>query len=71
MKVTAPDLVERRSPFKNKARDDYLRENALIDPAVLADNLGLTEHFVKQQLRRLGLRKCKHSPRKADKCATF
>lgn len=58
-----------KNHLDNKCRDDYLRENVGIDPAILADHFGLTERFIIQRLRKLGLRKCTHSPRKADLCA--
>jgi hypothetical protein len=38
------------------ARDKYLRENATVDPALLAGDLGITERSVISYMRKLGLR---------------
>ena len=64
MSVYAPDLVECKSPYKNKRRDDYLRANHFVDPAILADDLHLSEWFVKMRLRQLKLSACTCSLRK-------
>jgi hypothetical protein len=40
------------------ARDAFLRENVGIDPAILADALGLRVISVYRYQRRLGLRTC-------------
>ncbi len=62
--VHAPDLFEPRSPFRK--RDGFFRANAGVDPAILAAELGVTERFVRTRQRKLGLRQCTFSPRKAD-----
>lgn len=58
MKVFAPDLVERKSPYKNKRRDQYLRDFREVDPHILAGELGTSVWFVKLRQRQLGIRKC-------------
>lgn len=71
MKILTPDLYRKRSHLDNKKRDAYLREQAGIDPALLAHELGVSERFIIQRQRRLGVRKCTHSPRKADRDALY
>jgi len=48
----------KRPPMYTKERDAYLRENVGIDPAVLAEALGLHVRSIYRYQRRLGLRKC-------------
>jgi len=57
-KVRAPDLFPQRQRHPNPQRDAYLRAHPLIDPAILADALGITERTVRHRQRKLGLRLC-------------
>lgn len=65
--VRAPELFERKPPISQTKHDAYLIANAGIDPAILAADLAITETFVRTRQRKLGLRKCTWSPRKADR----
>jgi hypothetical protein len=56
--VYAPDLWEPKPRYRTKGRDEHLRENCNVDPAMLAEDLGVTEGFVRMYQRKLGLRKC-------------
>lgn len=67
--VHAPELYEpvwrnRQGRHRTPARDRFFRENWGVDPAMLADELGLSERFVRMYQRKMGLRKCTSSPRK-------
>lgn len=54
--VRAPELFEPKTrPSKH---DAFLRAHIGIDPAILASDLGVSERFVRQRQRKLGLRKC-------------
>ena len=65
MTVTAPDLyTPRRHKRYTPMRDKFLRENANVDTAMLADSLGLTERFIISYQRKLGIRKLTGTPRK-------
>ena len=61
-KVHAPQLFdyEKKSRHKNPERDQFLRENNMIDSAILAAELGKSEAFVHMLQRRAGLRKLAH-----------
>lgn len=61
-KVHAPELYdyEKKSRYKNEKRDQFLRENHLVDSAILADALNRTEEFVRMLQRRAGLRQFSH-----------
>ncbi len=48
----------KRPPMYTPDRDAFLRENHGIDPAILADELGLSTRFVYCYQRKLGLRLC-------------
>lgn len=50
----------KRDIYKNKIRDEYLKQNHFIDVAILADELGLSIQFIQMRMRRLGLRKCRN-----------
>jgi len=67
MSVRAPDLFERRAPIQQTKHDAALRAAIGVDPAILAADLGVSERFVLRRQRKLGLRSCRHAPRKADK----
>jgi len=58
--VRAPELYTPvwKCHGRTPERDAYLRENYLVDPAILAADLGLTERFVIVYLRKIGLRTC-------------
>lgn len=61
IRVHAPDLFPlktRRKTGFTPERDAYLRAHPNVDPAILADALGLTEGFVVMYQRKLGIRKC-------------
>ena len=56
--VYAPDLYpKRRRKMCTPERDKYLRDNATVDPALLANDLGITERAVISYQRRLGVRR--------------
>jgi len=54
--IHAPDFYEPRKKWRTKKRDEFLRENVGIDPAILADGLGVSERFVISYQRKLGVR---------------
>jgi len=56
--VRAPELYTPvwKCHGRTPERDAYLRENHLIDPAILAADLGLTARFVVVYMRKIGLR---------------
>lgn len=57
--IFALDLFPlKRRPGFTRERDEFLRENHGVDPAILADSLGVIERFVIGYQRKLGLRKC-------------
>jgi len=64
--VFAPELFEPKRQYRNKKRDDFLRANVGVDPALLADTLGLKEATIRMIQRKLGIRTCLNSPRKGD-----
>jgi len=64
VRIYAPELYPpRRQAGRTKERDAYLRANAGVCPAILAESLGLTEAFIIRYLIKLGLRKCVPSGR--------
>ncbi len=67
MTVHAPDLVIPKLAPHIKRLESYLRENVGVDPAIIADELGLQEFTVRTMQRKLGLRNCTYAPRKADR----
>lgn len=70
MVVISNGLLPRKRNKRLKEKDDYIRQNRGIEPAMLADDLGVTERFVVQRQRKLGLRLCCNTPRKGtSKCA--
>ena len=54
--IHCPDFYEPKKKWRTKERDEFIRENIGIDPAILADGLGLSERFVISYQRKLGLR---------------
>jgi hypothetical protein len=57
MTVIAPDLYPRKRPDRyTPERDAFLREHPGVDPKILADHLGVSERFVIQYQRKLGIR---------------
>lgn len=57
MNIVAPGLYpEKRPRMYTRERDVFLRESKGVDPAILADALGLTERFVISYQRKLGIR---------------
>jgi hypothetical protein len=63
MTVQAPELWEPKRQYRNKKWDTHLRENQQAGPAFFADGLGVSEKFVRMYQRKLGVRKCQHTPR--------
>ena len=63
-KVHAPELFEPKVPRRYRVHEAYLRANHGVDPAFLADELGITEVSVRTAQRKLGLRGCRN-PRDA------
>lgn len=58
-RMTETVLYPRKRPaMYTLARDSFLRENHGIDPAILADALGLCVLSIHRYQRRLGLRIC-------------
>jgi hypothetical protein len=55
--IHCPDFYEPKRKWRTKKRDEFIRENIGIDPAILADGLGLSERFVITYQRKLGIRK--------------
>jgi hypothetical protein len=65
--VYAPDLYKkRRASRHSKQREEYLRANPGIDPAILAYDMGVTERFVVEFQRKLGLRKLSGTSRRGE-----
>ena len=56
------ELPPVRQKWRTKARDEYLKENRGIDPAILADALAVSESFVKRYQRKLGIRPLTGNP---------
>jgi hypothetical protein len=54
--IHCPDFNEPKKKWRTKKRDEFIGENVGIDPAILADGLGLSERFVISYQRKLGLR---------------
>ena len=54
--IHCPDFYEPKKKWRTKKRDEFIRENVGIDPAILANGLGLSERFVISYQRKLGLR---------------
>ena len=54
MSVWAPELWPRRSPYdRQRVHDDAIRAARGVDPAIIADQLGVTETFVRRRQRKL------------------
>jgi hypothetical protein len=66
-RVHAPELFARRPLIQQTKHDAALRAAIGVDPAILAADLGVSERFVLRRQRKLGLRPCRHAPRKADR----
>ena len=57
--MSETELYPRKRPkMYTLERDVFFRENVGIDPAILADQLGLSTRFVYVYQRKLGLRRC-------------
>ena len=57
MKIRCPDLYPRKKHQMYTDRvANYLRQNIGIDPAILAQDLGLSLRFIISYQRKLGLR---------------
>lgn len=57
--MTETVLYPRKRPrMYTAARDEYLRANPTIDPAILADALGLSVRMIYVYQRKLGVRLC-------------
>ncbi len=57
--MTDTTLWPRKRPrMYTPARDAFLRENPTVDPAILADAMGLHIRYVYIYQRRLGIRLC-------------
>jgi hypothetical protein len=54
--IHCPDFYEPKKKWRTKKRDEFIRENVGIDPAILANGLGLSERFVISYQRKLGVR---------------
>ncbi len=68
MNVIAPDLyIRKRHSRYTPERDAFLRDNANVDPAMLADSMGVTERWIINYQRKLGIRKLTSTPRKNGK----
>jgi hypothetical protein len=53
-------------PYLTYARAEYLKANVGKDPALLPEDLGASEMYVRRIQRKLGLRKRLNTPRKGD-----
>jgi hypothetical protein len=62
--IHAPELYEPKRIWRTKSRDEFFRKNYGIDPAILADELGLTERFVISYQRKIGVRPFTGNPTK-------
>jgi len=69
--VRAPEFWEPRPAYRTKQRDAYFRQTRGIDPAILADELGLNEAFVRMYQRKLGIRACMQKPRRGTAMIRF
>jgi hypothetical protein len=58
VQVHAPELYEPRQAYITPARKQYLLANRGVDPAMLAEDLGISEARVRLIQRKLRLRKC-------------
>ncbi len=57
--MTETVLYPRKRPrMYTAARDAFLRENPTVDPAILADALGLSTRYIYIYQRKLGIRLC-------------
>jgi len=56
-KIVAPELYSRKKPaMYTPERDKFLRDHAGVDPMLLAEEMGVTERFVRQYQRKIGIR---------------
>lgn len=58
VRIFAPELFTRKKRYESPERERHLRENAGVDPVLLAADLGLHVEVVKAYQRKLGLRLC-------------
>ena len=65
MIVRCYELFTPRWTRRYRRVDAYLLAHVGVDPAILAADLG--EAHVQTRQRKLGLRKCKHTPRMGDR----
>lgn len=67
--VHAPELYVRKLPAQRTRHDSHIRMASAIRvcPAIIASVLGVSEGYVLQRQRKLGLRKCTYAPRKKEK----
>ena len=56
LEIRAPDLFPKKRNQRQEAHDPYIRVNKGICPAIIAAALNITEHFVIQRQRKLGIR---------------
>jgi hypothetical protein len=61
------DLYQPKRKVDVSKHDEYLRNNLGICPAILADNLGVTERFVISRQRKLGVRPLTGNPKKGER----
>lgn len=55
MSVWAPELWPRRSPYdRQRVHDEAIRAARGVDPAIIAEQLSVTETFVRRRQRKLG-----------------
>jgi hypothetical protein len=69
VKVHAPELWEPKPYWLTSERAAFLRSHAGVDPALLAEELGVKESTIRLWQRKLGLRKCLNAQRKAERLA--
>jgi hypothetical protein len=62
--VTSELYPRKRHKRYTPERDKFLRDNPLVDPAMLADSMGVTERWIIGYQRKLGIRKLTGTPRK-------
>lgn len=65
--IICDGLVPQRVTRNMTYHDAYLKAHKGIDSAIIAFNLNITERFVIQRQRRLGLRKLTGNKRKGEK----
>lgn len=67
-RVVSPEVHPKRKPkMYTREREKFLREHADVDPAMLADSLGVSERFVISYQRKLGIRPLTGNPPRKKK----